>query len=860
MKDKKRIQLRRCHFCNKPGHNKATCPEFLALQKNTKTQPLQKIDRKVRIFYHPPEQKNSDTVSVHLLNLKKQNSYWQKTETASPENITNEWEKFYEDIKKEKQIPVYKPEEVFILPKKERLVVADKQTEVTDKQTKEKNKEELLSFEKFIDEIKKENSKKYLQKIQKIKLPKKETTKKEVSYNFQSLFYFPSLEKINWRKSLSTAMIVLTILALPLQTKTFYKNIKVSTDKITTNSTEGFMALQDSTAAIITADLPNAQYSITEALNKFNEAIKEIQDHKILQAIAKNVPLIKTEVQSRQNIVMAGQKIALGNTYLIKGITEANNTELSPLDRLTTLADHLKFAIPNYEQAFEDLEAVDLKVLPFEYQAPFKDFKFLFSGLLYDLKNIAEISRNVNEIFGGHGLRRYLLVFQNEAELRPTGGFLGSFAVMEIKDGNIINLEIPPGGSYDLQGQLSVLIEPPTPLLLSNKKWEFQDANWFPDFKTSAEKMLWFYRHSRNITLDGVIAINSSVLTRLLSLIGPISDEQRNLVLNEKNILFSLQKVVEEGEEKELNKPKQILSDIGPQILSSLLSLRPENTLPLLFNLNEALTQKEIQAYFTSPSTQKAVESFNWAGKIIQTPDDRDYLMVVNTNIQGQKSDSQIKQRIQHQALVQEDGTVLNSVTITKTHEGQAGQKFYGQTNIDYIRIYVPEGSQLISAQGFTWPDEKYFRAPIKGATKDEDLKNIEQEMGFDEASGTRITNEFGKTAFGNWLITEPGSVNTVQFIYRLPFRVFSPEKNPNKNNIFTSILNSDKTVSQYQLLVQRQSGSRSTFESQVVYPAGFESVWSDGENSNLALNGHFVTESPLKKDKIWSLIMEKNN
>lgn len=833
MKDRKKIQLRRCQFCNKPGHNKATCPEFLNTQK---TVSVSNDEKKIRVFYHAPEQKNSDTVSPHLLRLKKPGNYWESLEAVSPDEEKTEWEKFYDEIKNQTPTPVYHSKQSFVFPKED----TDSYSEKID---------DDLDFEKMVAAIKRENAK-TKQNIQKKKTEKK--PERTPSFVF--------LQQLNWRKALAGTMAVLILLALPLQARTFYQNIKTSTGKIAADSTEGFMALQDSTAAIISADLPSAQGSITQALQKFNEAIGEIQNHKILQAVVKSIPLVSSEVQSRQNLITAGQKIALGNTYLIKGVSEANNASSTPLQRLQIISDHLTFAIPNYEQAFEDLNEVKLEVLPFEYQASFKDFKILFGGMLSDLKNISELGRNIDEIFGGQGSRRYLLVFQNEAELRGTGGFMGSFAILEIKNGQIQNMEIPSGGSYDLQGQLSVLVEPPTPLLLSNKKWEFQDANWFPDFKASAEKMLWFYRYSRNTTLDGVIAINSSVLTRLLALIGPISDDQRNLVLNKNNVLSSLQTIVEEGKEKEKNKPKQILSDLGPQILSSLFSLKPENTLPLLFNLNESLNQKEIQAYFTSPATQQTVESFGWGGRIVKTPDDRDYLLVINSNIQGQKSDSQIKQKIYHQAVIEKDGSIINSVTVTREHEGQSGQKFYGQTNIDYIRIYVPEGAELISAQGFTWPDEKYFRAPAKGTVKDADLSSLEQEIGFDQNSGTRITKEFNKTVFGNWVITEPGTVSTVQFIYRLPFKAFTEENEATGKKSLSSLITQNKIISQYQLLVQKQSGCRSTFESQIIYPTGWESSWSDGLNSNLALNGHFVAETPLQNDEIWSLLMEKTN
>lgn len=855
MRAKKRIQLRRCQFCNKPGHNKATCPDFLLSQKKSEIKSSLPVNKKIKILYHNPEQKNSDTVSPYIVNLKNPKNHWHSLEDSSPREEKNEWEKFYEKINKQtkEKIPLANINFVSESSFSKKDIIEEK---FENKSIKEEN---ISNFNSLVGELAKE-----LEDLESLvdKLSKN-VAKKDKEYTIQKpdkpLFSFvSSLEKINWRKSLAVTMTILIILALPLQTRTFYTNLKISTEKITQSGTGGFMALQDSTAAIMTANLPVAQNSIVHALENFNTAVEEIQSHRILQKIISGVPILKSEVQSRQNLVLAGQKIALANTYLIKGISEANNQELSPLERLNIVSTHLKSAIPNYEDAFENMNKVKVDILPLEYRSAFEDFTLLFQNLLSDLKNISDLSQNINEIFGNSSLRRYLVVFQNEAEIRATGGFMGSFAVLDIKNGKIEKIEIPAGGSYDLQGQSSVLVEPPNPLFLSNKKWEFQDANWFPDFKISAEKMLWFYRHSRNITLDGVIAVNSSVLERLLSLVGPITDEKRELVLSEKTALNSLQNIVENGSEKKENKPKQIISDLAPQFLSSIFSLEPKNTLPLLFNLNEALIQKEVQVYFTAPATQQAVERFGWGGRIIQTPDDKDYLMVVNSNIQGQKSDAQIKQSIYHQSLVEKDGTIINTVTITRIHEGILGQNFYGQTNINYLRLYVPEGSEIISAHGFTWPEEKYFRAPVKGAVKDLDLASWEKEIGIEELSGTRITKEFGKTAFGNWVITEPGTKSTVQFIYRLPFKAFTDNKNPDKK-IFDTLLNSNKITSQYQIVVQRQSGSRSTFESQVIYPENFEPVWNSGENSNLALNGHFIPETPLKRDGIWSLLMEKN-
>lgn len=253
------------------------------------------------------------------------------------------------------------------------------------------------------------------------------------------------------------------------------------------------------------------------------------------------------------------------------------------------------------------------------------------------------------------------------------------------------------------------------------------------------------------------------------------------------------------------------------------------------------------------------MKEFGWSGEILKTNADQDYLFVVNTNIQGQKSDARIKQTVSHQAVVQLDGTILDSVVISREHTGNKEEKMYGQTNIDYIRVYVPEGSELVRASGFTWPDEKGFKAPESWYKTDTMLGDLEKEISIDDKSGTRITKEFGKMAFANWIITEPGQVNQIQFIYKLPFKAWKQPKEVNLNN-WAKIFQSEKPSSKYQLLVQKQSGITGDFDSQIIYPEGWFPVWQDGDGLTVATNGAAINSAELYSDKIWSLVMRKKD
>jgi hypothetical protein len=857
--ENKKMQLRRCGFCQKTGHNKSTCEQKFSEPADIDQEAVpaayskQTVRPPLNFFVHHVQYQNHE--SAHIVNLRNSKRQLHADIQAVAPKENKDYYFFHNS--QPKTIPPITPVQnqplAIPLPDEAETKIIPKMYSPSFAPKTALTKKPAVQIESASPTIKNRRPLKarLATTFSRIKNAHIRTAQ-QVTHKIKT--------KAAPKHFARAAALLLFLLFVPSTARTYYSDLKSTTNQIADNSTAGFSALHDSTSALMTGDLGTAQISLTDALHNFDQAV-HILDNKysFLQKVIAAVPIVNKEIQSRQKLITAGQEVSLGNTYLLKGLSEIQDNNSTLTQNLALIGNHLNSSLPHYQTAITQLNTVDSDVLPFEYQDTFKEFRVLFNVYVKDLENIAKLNSSVQEIFGGKGLRRYLLIFQNPAELRPTGGFMGSFAMIDIKDGEIINIDIPAGGSYDLQGQLSEYVAPPTPLLLSNKRWEFQDANWFPDFPASANKILWFYRHSRNLTADGVIAINASVLNRLLSLIGPVAEENRGLVLDKTNALETIQNIVEYGPEKKANKPKQILSDLAPIFIDNFKKMKPQAALPLLANLEESLQQKEIQVYFADENTEKTIKEFGWSGEITKTNEDQDYLFVVNTNIQGQKSDARIKQDISHQAVIQPDGTILDSVVISREHTGTAGEELYGQTNIDYMRIYVPAGSELVRASGFVWPDEKMFKVASPWSKKDPTLTDLEKEITIDSASGTRITNEFGKTAFGNWIITEPGQTSQVQFIYKLPFKAWEDSTNSNLSN-WAKIFQTSDPTSKFQLIVQKQSGIDSTFESQVIYPEGWSPIWQDGTAAKAASNGLSIDSTKLDTDKIWSLVMKKND
>ena len=120
-------------------------------------------------------------------------------------------------------------------------------------------------------------------------------------------------------------------------------------------------------------------------------------------------------------------------------------------------------------------------------------------------------------------VRVFLILLQNADELRPGGGFLGQYAIIKVKNGEVASTYVEDANLLDQR--IVAKIAPPYPFKrkLQLKNWKFRDSNFSPDFPTNAEKAQYFYRLSGGREkFDAVIAVNSHVFNNILAVSGPI--------------------------------------------------------------------------------------------------------------------------------------------------------------------------------------------------------------------------------------------------------------------------------------------------------------------------------------------------
>lgn len=421
----------------------------------------------------------------------------------------------------------------------------------------------------------------------------------------------------------------------------------------------------------------------------------------------------------------------------------------------------------NVNKSVELLADVDPALLPADQQEAFKSFKEKIPEFQRLAGTAADGAKFLEELIGSRGTKRYLVLFQNFSELRPSGGFPGSYGVAVFEDGRLKELKVDD--IYNPDGQLKDLIVPPAPLQHITANWAMRDAGWFVDFPESARKFTWFFRREAGTSVDGVLTVSPRVITEVLKLVGPVELPAYKKTLTSENFLAEVQSDVEYGDNnKKLNQPKKILTDFVPIFLSKLSSLDGAKWLDAVNIIMASLERKDVLMYFKTPVLQDFVLKHNLGGQVSQ--ENNDYFTINFANVKGAKSDAVTDSALSLTTTI-DGGIIRHKATITRTHTGGKSQYgFYNRQNSSYVRVLVPKGSKLIGVNGISKTD---YKPLVNYATaafiQDEDLTVLEKSGTRDIATGVIVGEEADKTSFGFWMITEPGNTKTVDLEYSVP-------------------------------------------------------------------------------------------
>lgn len=438
-----------------------------------------------------------------------------------------------------------------------------------------------------------------------------------------------------------------------------------------------------------------------------------------------------------------------------------------------------------------------------------------FSGVNSKLTSAEEFLASLINWLEVPKKQRILVFFQNPSEIRPAGGFIGSYANATIFQGNLLELEVRD--IYDPDGQLDVKVVPPKPLQGITDKWGARDANWFFDFPASAQKVIEFLEASkiyseRGVKFSGAVAVNIEAIKDILEVIGPIELKDYKLTIGPDNFLKEIQKEVENGADKAQGDPKKILKVLTPMVFEKLAALNNAQKESLLEKLANRFRQKDLMVYFKDKTIENYFKELGVAGEVVDLPKNftGDYLAVVNSNIAGGKSDAFIAQNIKLESKVDKLGKIKNYLTVERSHNGKNEKDWwYRATNRDYLQILVTPESKLLKMKGAT---EKEIKPLINYKEKNFSTDALLQSL---EKTNALV---FGKTVFPAWLDVKAGATGKLELDYERPGRI-------------------NLAAGSYQFIFEKQSGVNTGVEFSIEAPEGY--IWQESNSRIFRYSGN---------------------
>ena len=326
------------------------------------------------------------------------------------------------------------------------------------------------------------------------------------------------------------------------------------------------------------------------------------------------------------------------------------------------------------------------------------------------------LGTTIPKLMGGtaEGPKTYLLLIQNEDELRPTGGFISAIGTLVLKDGNVVSLTFED--SYALDDWSKAY--PVAPLQLQRYMnipvLTLRDSNWFSDYRTAVEYAEYLYSLGRSHSADGVIAIDQHMLLLVLEAIGPVDVEGAPYPVSSENVIEYMRsaKIPPPQETRPEDwQRKAFINKIAAAILQKLLVEGGIEWKSVSRALVRGLDEKHLLLQFDDAGMTALLRKYNWDGAINAEPGD--FLMLVDANVGYTKSNAVLETSLFYDVDLTDMAHPVGSVTVIEKNRASKGiacdaakatdaQDMYYPINRcywGYLRVYKPGGTQLLDGR-----------------------------------------------------------------------------------------------------------------------------------------------------------------
>jgi len=466
-----------------------------------------------------------------------------------------------------------------------------------------------------------------------------------------------------------------------------------------------------------------------------------------------------------------GMKISKDQVVEKKGFADAVSGWVQVMPEIAIKLDPV---ILKLEEAGKELEKVNAKKYNINLLGLYK--KDYSGAILFAQKTLIQSRANgddIKEALGrfpavlgvGTGEKRYMIIMQNDAEIRATGGFWTNFATFKIQNA-LLTSDFTSKDMYSIDITLDAIdyryTFPTAPesykRFLKVERLFARDANISPDFPTAIEKFNLYYNLASGVNpneykrIDGYIAINTEVVKEFMEITGPVN--VNGVTFSKDNVVLELEKIASLNLAQQAGR-KKVLGDLMEAMLKNVFESESFLWSQLIEKGVDLMNRKHILVYLENKEAQALIEKYGYAGRIVN-PVQGDYSFFVSTNLGGDKTNLFVTREISH-TIAKENNRWVRTTKVKYSYPKPSAEfNDFVKRYQDWYRLYVPEGSELISIKG-------------------------------NETDVTYQDKERGKQYFGGFLTLTPEETKEIEIKYYLPNSVVKDGK--------------------YNLYIQKQSG-----------------------------------------------------
>lgn len=384
-------------------------------------------------------------------------------------------------------------------------------------------------------------------------------------------------------------------------------------------------------------------------------------------------------------------------------------------------------------------------------------------------KNFAQqgsiLANDLPDILGTTSNKNYLILFENNTEIRPTGGFIGSYGIASFGGGKLNGLTV--NDIYSADGQLKGHVEPPAPIknYLGEANWWFRDSNWDPDFPTSAQRAEWFLEKEMGQEVDGVVSVDLTPIKNILAFTGPIFLPDFDLTVNSNNLY---EKTQEEAQAKFFPGSRQkasFLTGLSQVLLGEITKMNSTQRIGIMRAIYDGLEGRSIQVYFHSSGVEDAIDKLNWDGKIADYSCGigcySDFFGDVEANVGVNKANYFISRSMDFKTDVTSN-KITRDLSINLKNSANPSLGPSGQYKT-YLRVMIPLDAQLSQSR------------VVEGQTA--------------LIQSPDITEAEGRKEIGIYVVINPGETREINFVW-------------------TSVIDPKSQINSYGLYVRKQAGT----------------------------------------------------